>query len=42
MVDYQVFRSRSDGSISLNKANGQLSISLSQKTSEILQPLIDI
>ena len=31
-----------DGSISLNKYNGQLSISLSQKYNEILQPLIDI
>ena len=31
-----------DGSITLNKANGQLSITLTQKTSEILQPLIDI
>ena len=31
-----------DGSITLNKANGQLSITLTQKTSEIIQPLIDI
>lgn len=31
-----------DGSISLNRANGQLSITLTQKTSEILQPLVDV
>jgi len=31
-----------DGSISLNNANGQLSITLTQKTSEILQPLTEI
>ena len=31
-----------DGSVTLNKSNGQLAITLTQKTSEILQPLIDI
>ena len=31
-----------DGSITLNKTSGQLAITLTQKTSEILQPLINI
>lgn len=31
-----------DGSVTLNSNNGQLAISLTQKTSEILQPLLDI
>ena len=31
-----------DGTITLNKCNGQLAIALTQKTSEVLQPLIDI
>ena len=31
-----------DGSVTINKTNNQLSISLSQKTSELLLPLIDI
>lgn len=31
-----------DGSISINKTNTQLSITLSQKTSELLQPLIEL
>jgi hypothetical protein len=31
-----------DGTVTLNNTNGQISISLTQKTSEILQPLIDI
>jgi hypothetical protein len=31
-----------DGSVTLNKSNGQLAITLTQKTNEILQPLIDI
>jgi hypothetical protein len=31
-----------DGTVTINKTNTQLSISLSQKTSELLQPLIDI
>ncbi len=30
------------GSVTLNKSNGQLAITLTQKTSEILQPLIDM
>jgi hypothetical protein len=32
----------SDGCVSLNSCNGQLSISVTQKTSEILEPLKDI
>jgi hypothetical protein len=32
----------SDGTITINKTNTQLSISVSQKTSELLLPLIDI
>ena len=32
----------SDGSITINKTNTQLTISVSQKTSELLQPLVDI
>ena len=31
-----------DGSVTLNSNNGQLAITLTQKTSEILQPLLDI
>lgn len=31
-----------DGTITLDKCNGQLAIALTQKTSEVLQPLIDI
>jgi hypothetical protein len=31
-----------DGSVTLNSKNGQLAITLTQKTSEILQPLLDI
>lgn len=31
-----------DGTVSINSTNNQLSISVSQKTSELLQPLIDI
>jgi hypothetical protein len=31
-----------DGSVTLNGNNGQLAITLTQKTSEILQPLLDI
>lgn len=31
-----------DGTISLNSANGQLAISLTQKTRELLEPLIDL
>lgn len=31
-----------DGSVTLNKSNGQLAITLTQKTNEILQPLINI
>ena len=31
-----------DGSVTLNSNNGQLAITLTQKTSEILQPLIDL
>lgn len=30
------------GSVTLNSSNGQLAINLTQKTSEILQPLLDI
>jgi hypothetical protein len=32
----------SDGTITINKTNTQLSISISQKTSELLQPLIEL
>ncbi len=32
----------SDGTVTINKSNTQLSISASQKTSEILQPLVDL
>jgi hypothetical protein len=32
----------SDGSITLNKVNGQLAITLSQKTNELLLPLIEL
>ena len=31
-----------DGSVTLNSNNGQLVITLTQKTSEVLQPLIDL
>ncbi len=31
-----------DGSVTLNSNNGQLAITLTQKTSEVLQPLLDI
>jgi len=31
-----------DGSVTLNSNNGQLAITLTQKTSEILQPLLDV
>lgn len=31
-----------DGSVTLNSANGQLAITLTQKTNEILQPLIEL
>jgi hypothetical protein len=31
-----------DGSVTLNSNNGQLAITLTQKTSEILQPLLDL
>ena len=31
-----------DGSVTLNSSNGQLAITLTQKTSEILQPLLDL
>ena len=31
-----------DGCVTMNKTNGRLSITLTQKTREILQPLIDI
>jgi hypothetical protein len=31
-----------DGTVTINKSNTQLSISASQKTSEILQPLIEL
>jgi len=31
-----------DGTVTINKTNTQLSISISQKTSELLQPLVDI
>lgn len=31
-----------DGTVTLNSSNGQLAISLTQKTSEILQPLVNI
>jgi hypothetical protein len=32
----------SDGTVTINKTNNQLSISISQKTSELLQPLIEL
>jgi len=32
----------SDGTITINKTNLQLSISISQKTKELLEPLINI
>lgn len=31
-----------DGTVTINKANTQLSISASQKTSELLQPLVEL
>jgi DNA-binding transcriptional regulator WhiA len=31
-----------DGSITLNKSNGQLAINLSQKTNELLLPLVEL
>ena len=31
-----------DSSVSINKANWQLSISVTQKTSELLTPLVDL
>jgi hypothetical protein len=31
-----------DGTVTINKNNRQLSLSISQKTSELLQPLVDL
>ena len=31
-----------DGTITLNSVNGQIAISITQKTSELLQPLIEL
>jgi hypothetical protein len=31
-----------DGTITINKSNNQLSLSINQKTSELLQPLLDL